>query len=93
MNKVHISELAKSIHINARHLQSMYLTLSDYKSKIYNLYLRKSSTELNWEEDLSFHLDLCELMKEYNDYKKRVKRFEKQQTECKILLKSLTREK
>lgn len=93
MRKANISALAKSIHINAKRLQSMYSTLSDYKFKIYNLYLRKSSTESDWEEDLYFDLDLCELLKEYNAYKKRVKCFEKEQTECKILLKSLTREK
>lgn len=91
MDKVRISTLSKGIRNNALYLQSLYLTLSQYKYDIYKLYVRKGMCERDWEEDLFFEVDIYELQKKYNNFKEYVKKLEKEQKERKTLLKSLTK--
>ena len=82
------SMVTKSIRRNAKHLQSLYEMLSDFKYKIYNLHLRRKGFEIDWEEDLNFTSDFDKLKKEYKVCKWYVKIYEEHQRKRKALLKS-----
>ena len=79
MNKNYIPELSRSIRNNAKYLRSVYITLADYRYKIYKLYARKRAFEYDWEEDLFFETELHELNKRYTSFKEYVKKLDKEQ--------------